>query len=1239
MACRQIQIFSVLNSSRSSLAKSRKINDAFSRQNHLSKRDFSLFKRPLSSSTQLSSISSINPSKKSSSSERLSDGRRSLLVHSTIENHYRVYSTSVEETYQRKTPVEHVLLRPDTYIGGVDSISTGLWISSLPSSSSNDQLKHQIIWKETCEYPPGLFKIFDEVLVNASDNKQRDSNMTKIEIQIDEKEGTISIFNDGKGIPIQKHKVEGVYVPELIFGQLFTGSNFDDKQAKVTGGRNGYGAKLANIYSTEFKVETCSSHQVYSQTWRNNMSEKDEPTITKVAKTDPEWTKITFKPDLTKFGMSSLKENDIISLMSRRAYDVAGCNEGIAVYLNGNLLPSGFDSYLGLYDWTSQGKTVDASAAPQGKVPEITRINSRWQVGVEVSQTGTFNQISFVNSINTSRGGTHVNHITDQVIRYLSEELRKRSKELRFSPAQIKNHLNIYINCLVENPAFDSQTKETLTTRYSTFGSKCHLSERWLAEMVQRTGMIDSILQWGMMKQQSELTSKSGRTNTRVVGIPKLYDANLAGSPQSSECTLILTEGDSAKALAVSGLSQLGRDKYGVFPLRGKLLNVSDASHKQLMENEEINHLVTILGLNYEKEYGTLETRDLRYGKVMLMTDQDHDGSHIKGLVINFFHHFWPSLLKTDDFLQEFITPIIKASKGKNKKTFFTIPEYNQWRDNLKPSEAGGWHAKYYKGLGTNTTDEAKEYFRDLPRHQIPFQWTENSKELIEMAFLRGNVGQRKTWLRNFEDDGRTFLDHTNLKKLPFSEFINKEFILFSRADMIRSIPSLIDGLKPGQRKVLYATFKKNLKQEIKVAQLAGYVAENTAYHHGEVSLHSTIVNMAQNFVGSNNIPLLFPSGQFGSRLQGGKDAASARYLFTKLTRLTRLIFPEIDDDLLIAQNEDGQDIQPVFFVPIIPMVLVNGAQGVGTGWSTTVPSFSPLDIIDNLLNKMDKKEMSEMKPWYKGFKGTIESKGQNKFVSRGTWEKVNQNTLIINELPIGTWIDDYKDYLDSLIKTKTGNVLRSYTMQHTSDGSAQFTLKFGKYGLDLAEANGIEKKLKLESPISLSNIHLFDQNNQLQKLESPTDVIDAFFPIRLEYYDKRKAHVTSKLAKDVLILSNKSRFCSMVSEGKIVVGGRSKSDLISQLKQNEFSPLLDLKENALEEKEEEKPKKGESEGFDYLLSIPLYSLTSERMEKLEKEKTSREKELKKMQKATAIDLWREELISLREEIVKEFEK
>ena len=483
-------------------------------------------------------------------------------------------------------------------------------------------------------FTPGLYKIFDEIVVNAADNKQRDKNMDKLDVEIDQAANTVSVKNNGMGIPIEIHKEEKVYVPTLIFGQLLTGSNFDDDEKKTTGGRNGYGAKLANIFSTEFVVECVDSKRGLKlrQVFRNNMSETNEAVVTKCTAAEKkrgDYTKITFSPDLVRFKMTSL-DDDIVALLSKRAYDVAGSlanrdGKRAVVTLNGEKLAiKSFKDYLGHF----QNLPVPVA---------YEKVSERWEVGIGISE-GSFQHVSFVNSIFTSKGGGHVTHIADQVATSLTKTLKKKNKSgVDIKPAQIKNHLCVFVNCLIENPTFDSQTKDFLTSRPKNFGSACRLSDKFL-KAVDRSGVVDNILSFAKFKQGQALKRQGGSKKSKLTGIAKLDDANHAGTAKSKDCTLIITEGDSAKSLAMSGLSIVGRDQYGVFPLKGKPLNVREATQKQILGNEEIKNLVDILGLKYHTQYTSKNIGTLRYGHLMIMADQDHDGSHIKGLVINFIH-------------------------------------------------------------------------------------------------------------------------------------------------------------------------------------------------------------------------------------------------------------------------------------------------------------------------------------------------------------------------------------------------------------------------------------------------------------------------------------------------------------------------------------------------------------------------------------------------------------------------
>ncbi|GAA5821381.1 hypothetical protein JCM3770_000346, partial [Rhodotorula araucariae] len=716
-----------------------------------------------------------------------------------------------------------------------------------------------------------------------------------------------------------------------------------------------------------------------------------------------------------------------------------------------------------------------------------------------------------------------------------------------------------------------------------------------------------------------------------ITGLVKLEDANNAGTRNGHKCTLILTEGDSAKALAVSGLAVVGRDNYGVFPLRGKLLNVREATGKALLENAEIQAIKQIMGLQQGKQYTS--TDSLRYGSLMIMADQDHDGSHIKGLLINFLDYWFPTLLKLPNFLVEFITPIVKVTKGKKEVSFFTIPEYEEWK--RETDDGRGWKIKYFKGLGTSDARDAKKYFGDMDKHRLPFgKLTNDDRALIDMAFNKKKADDRKEWLRGFVPG--TYMNH-DVDEVPIRDFINKELILFSMADNVRSIPSVVDGFKPGQRKVLYACFKRKLKNEIKVGQLAGYVSEHSAYHHGDISLQGTIVGLAQDYVGSNNLNLLDPNGQFGTRLQGGKDAASARYIFTNVAQVTRTVFHPADDAILEYLNDDGQSIEPSWYIPVLPMVLVNGSDGIGTGWSSFVPNYNPADIVANLRRKLDGDDMEPMHPWYRGFRGTIEKGDKEGYKCSGIIERVDDNTVEITELPIRTWTQNYKEMLEAWVAgtDKQPAWVKDYKEYHT-DTTVHFIITLTADGKKAVDTDGLEKVFKIASKVNTSNMVCFDPQGKIKKYTTPEQIVSDFYDVRLEYYHKRKKHLVGELELVHERLSNQARFIQMIISKELVVASRKRADVVAELRRRDFRPFpkvakahvagdVDEAEQFGDE-EDATAQPGQDSDYDYLLGMAIYSLTAEKVTRLLEERDARQEELDALLQRTVQDLWRADL-------------
>ncbi|KAI1098044.1 type II DNA topoisomerase [Jackrogersella minutella] len=1141
------------------------------------------------------------------------------------------------ETYQKLTQLEHIIKRPDTYIGSVERMEQQMWVFN--KETNQMELRHRV------GFVPGLYKIFDEILVNAADNKQRDTGMTYMKVTINREEGKITVENNGKGIPVEMHDKEKVYIPEMVFGHLLAGSNFDDDEKKTVGGRNGYGAKLCNVFSTEFTLECQDSKngKRYKQTWRDNMSKMDKAKISSSKSAD--FVRVSFKPDWARFGMPNGIDDDLESLLYRRVYDMAGTVRNVKVYLNDTYLKLDFKKYCEMYAKAiarERGDEEGSDASNSTVILEDSKGHPRWEIGFAVSD-GSFQQVSFVNSIATTTGGTHVNYISDQICESLLKTLNKKKKGHTLKANHIRNHIFIFINCLVNNPAFNSQTKEQMTTKMSQFGSKCVLSEPFLKKISQ-TDAINNIIQFAEAKADKMLAKSDGNKRSRISNA-KLVDANLAGTKHGHECTLILTEGDSAKSLAVAGRAILDPDRIGVFPLRGKMLNVRDASIDQIMKNQEIQNIKQFLGLKHKQVY--TDNKSLRYGHLMIMADQDHDGSHIKGLLINFLQVQYPSLLKIPDFFQEFITPIVKVWQGSNPKkplrlkSFFTQPQYEEWKE-AHQAELKKWESKYYKGLGTSSNEDAQVYFNDLDNHLKQFSTMRPQEaELFELAFSKKKADARKEWLGNFVPG--TYLDHST-KEVTYDDFVNRELILFSMADNMRSIPSVVDGLKPGQRKVIYSCLKRNLIKDKKVIELAGYVSEQTAYHHGEASLQQTIIGLAQNFVGSNNVNCLEPSGNFGSRLAGGSDSASARYIHTRLSPFARRVFSPLDEPVLEYQVEDGKRMEPKVYVPVIPMVLVNGADGIGTGWSTSIPNYHPMEIIKNLRRRMgredgdDEKPFVTMTPWFRGWKGTPQAAENHRYQFNGIayQDEKKPNEVIISELPIRVWTDDFKARLEDIIRgEKTPSFIKDYK-EFNDHKNVHFEIQMDEKYMAQALEEGLLEKFKLVKQVATSNLVAFDTRGMIRKYEKVEDILEEFYEYRLQIYVERKAHWLGVYDADYRKMNSQARFIQEIMDGKLVVSRKKKQVIVAELRDRKYEAFprgQNTKKTKSEEEEEGNVEEGEGEeedtaanGYDYLLSMPIWSFTQERLDRLKDQIVKKKAERDHLNSLSEKDLWCQDL-------------
>ncbi len=1068
---------------------------------------------------------------------------------------------TVAESYKKLTQREHIIQRPDSYIGSRDSHREARWIWNAADKRMD--------WREV-EFNPGLFKIFDELIVNALDHVVRQSaaadktkRVSKIIVTVTPT--AFSVWNDGESIPVTIHPEYKVMVPELIFGHLLTSSNYDDAEEKVVGGKNGYGAKLTNIYSRRFVIKTQDAERriLYEQEFTGNMAVIGSPTLKKFSATCAvkPFTEIHSEPDLGLFYPGAAVTEipaEMLDVLRTRVIDAAAlaAAHGCKVFFGGSTVDpipvNSFEKYVRLF--TEEGTPVF-----------YERSGPRWEIAAVLTRhlhadaLPDDRHISFVNGIFTRRGGKHVETVARTVLTTFCEG---PGKKLDLTPAQLKDAVTFFVNATIVNPAFDSQAKETLTTPATKFGSKFTVSDALVTKLAKEGGLLEEAQAVLEARLNREAKKSNGRKVSTVRGIPKLEDASWAGTARSGDCTLILCEGDSAATLAIAGLKVVGRESYGVFPLKGKILNVKDISTDKKTENKELTAIKRILGLEHGRNYKDLKS--LRYGRLMIMTDQDVDGSHIKGLLINLFHTEWPELLQLG-FVCSLMTPLLKATRSKTVRSFYNATEYENWLETPESNGGRGWSVKYYKGLGTSTAAEGREYFTSM--NIVRFQWDGESDGSIDLAFNKKRTDDRKQWLTTYDRD-RTIEVPAGGADVTYTRFINDELIHFSNADNLRSIPHVMDGLKPSQRKILWAARKRSLTSEIKVAQLAGYVSENAAYHHGEASLYGAIIGMAQNFVGSNNINLLSPNGQFGTRLQGGQDAAAPRYIFTALEPVQASLISKADDPALSWLEDDGSRVEPEYYMPMMPLLLVNGATGIGTGFSSEVLSYSPRDIMAALRARL-RREMADltahkMTPWWDGYRGqVVVSADGKKVTTRGSYEFLMDDThrVRITELPVGTWTKDYKEFLDRLVSgegpaSKAGDTASSARLLKTfqeayNDVDVEFTLTLDPEYFHEARTfpAEFEKKFRLVSTTSLTNMVAFDPMGKIRRYESAGEILESFYMTRIGGYVSRKANELARLEAEAVELDARVRFVRAVVTGELKVANAEDEELLAGLR------------------------------------------------------------------------------------------
>ena len=1555
-------------------------------------------------------------------------------------------STSKSELahlYKKVDDIDHVLLKSGMYIGSIETVPSDMWVYDDATES---------VVQRNINFNYGLYKLFDESVVNVIDHCSRtkksilegkvgETPVTQISVNIDPETGKFQVINNGTSIHIEKHPIHGMYIPEMIFAHLRSSTNYDKNEKRTTGGTNGYGIKLVSIFSTWSRIEIVdtASKQKYTQEYKNNLREICPPVVEKLKGAGHKsYISIEFIPDYTRFGYTGFP-TEMMSLFKRRTYDIGALvDKNVKVSFNEKLLEvKTFKQYIGLY------------IGPNDKIV-YEEGGSRWEYAVTLSPESEYRQVSWVNGIYTRNGGRHCDYILNQITKKIVDYIEKK-KKVSVRAQAIKEQLMLFLRCEVENVEFDSQSKDCLTLPVSKFGSTCTVSDAF-CEKVAKMGVMETALNVTQARESREISKKTDGKKTRTIrGVNNFIDANFAGTERSDQCTLILCEGLSAQSGVVSGLSSNDRNFIGIYPLKGKVLNVRGETAAKIAANKEITDLKKILGLENGRTYTPQNfAQNLRYGKVMVLTDadsvtgdtpmllknkdgfmeirtiddisvseweqkdngkdesqtdyevwtengwtkikrvirhkvtkqlfrvlthtgvvdvtEDHslidknkkeitpneitingellhsfpvfddininfedvknmgckdvqkiasllniqyylnyntkelldliqeklnshikpnttigdfgitteeayvmglfwadgtcgvykweytkkpvnrpreytfhrtsyswaivntnidylnkakeildktytefefkivecdmtntqysksrcfklllnggktsasviekyrsmfydsnkkkkvpveilnatteikeqffegyydgdgskgkglevsgsrtfdidgkigthgmyllckslgykvsintsikkpkvytltltkgkqqdnpnrikkiiplgntqqyvydletenhhfqagagemivhntDGHHIKALCINLFHCEWSSLVKIAGFLSFMNTPILRATRGKQTLSFYHEGEYEAWKEEIGEAALKAWKIKYFKGLGTSTSAEFKEYFAN--KKQVDFVYTDAATDdKIDKVFNKKRADERKTWLENYDKRARL---NTSNPTVTYEEFIDKELIHFSVYDCERSIPNLMDGLKISLRKILYCAFKRRMTTEVKVAQFSGYVSEHSMYHHGEASLNGAIINMSQVFTGSNNINLLEPKGQFGTRLQGGDDSASERYIFTQLNELTRAIFPEADDRILTYINDDGTMVEPEFYVPIIPFVLVNGSSGIGTGFSTSIPPYNPRDLVAHLRARLSgAAEPAELVPYYEGFKGTVEKIDDAKYQITGCYRVISDDKIVIDELPVGSWTMPYLTMLEDLADPnavdKSGKkivpVIKDMVNLST-ETNVHIEITFPKGALAKLvrgeDDSALLKLLKLTTTVSTTNMHLFTAELKLKKYATVDDIISDYYEVRLDAYVRRKKYLMEIMQHELKVMTNKARYITEILEDVIDLRRKTAKQVYQMLRAREFDVILSGVEDSAEVSEE-----NETAAYKYLTKMPMDSVSAENVAAILREKAELERRFAELSATTETQMWLAELDVFEEKYAK----
>ena len=1150
--------------------------------------------------------------------------------------------------YKSLTFREHVRLRPDMYIGGNTSTENTLWVYT----------DGELV-KKTLSYPAALYNICDEIILNAIDHCSRTSklrghgkcNAISLSVWEHEDKTYVSCWNNGEGIVVEK--VDGMYVPEMIFTKEMSGSNFDNTSAEKIG-MNGIGSKATNIMSSEFTVETLDAKNklLYRQVVTEGNLHIGKPEITK--STGKPYTKITFQPDHAYFGMASSEMLNILTILLKtrmlyvsaylgKKYEVCFNEEKIEVNGLGQLanMVSGIESIHKCPMTSTTGNPMDV------------------YLGIYEGDS-TQEHLTFLNGLYLSDGGTHVRVVLKLLLEALRPKLEKKLKgKIPINTKLLSQHIMVFLSGNMGNLTYKNQSKNELHIPESRFKGyeldKRGVATAWSALEAR----IDAVY------LNKVMTTSTTRKVGDLKGIPKYRSADYAGTSKSAQCCLFIPEGDSAESCIKNGLTSnksLGFKFNGMFNIQGVPLNVRKAvdvrevtiggkrvrvvdRKKEIDNNERIRSLVKVLNLNYHMKYDSAQERQtLRYGSVIIATDADVDGlGNICGLILNFFDLFFPELLK-QGFVKLLATPLVRAypkKKGFHIEEFYTAEEFDKW---CEVHDVGDYHINYIKGLATHSNVEIGHMFKQMEKNVYQFQHDPDASDRFEIYF------GKETQLRKDELSNKPAVDETKSMKnrmknvITCSDHLMVNTREYQLDNIQRKIPHEIDGLNPARRKVLCGSIMKfkQKNSKIKVFQLGGYVAEKMLYHHGSASLNETIINMAQNFPGSRNIPLLLPIGQFGTHYKGGKDAGSPRYIDTKLNEsVVSLMYPREDMDLLEWLVVDGEMAEPKYFVPILPMAILENIEIPATGWKVEIWGRDVDAVYKNVLKIIDgDNSLDKMPYWLNKFSGACMEDDSTRTIFVGDYDIEQASSVAskgfrvfkikIKSLPPRMWIDPLVEKLSEMedIKVRDNSTIEKVDIQVTVPESVMASW-CGK-SKNIPGVDYVQQGLGIYSIVK-HHINLYTREDTVKECSSYEEVIVGWADVRRELYKARVLRETILLKCRLIMLQNSYKFIQQHVSMKLSSVDEEKQ--VEVLAKKGYVPVNITVLNAPKQipndiLEDSIMNKGAS--YNYLLNLSYRQMTKQSLATTQNKISETEKRLQYLSdKDVYKKIWKEELSAL----------